>query len=292
MTSITEFNSKPCPQWDASDVNAYFDLRLKDDDKTKLILDNSWGEYVVDLAPAIKAGETITHLMLDPVDEPVYLRFDNEAGASECIHGDDLSRIISMRYLKDVSQDENPSVGDFYVMGADNKFHTRNLSSVTESIGQEIKGEMLDIFYPVGSYYETSDSTFNPNTAWGGTWVEDTAGRVLVSQDQATFSTIGGIGGAETHSLSAAELPAQTGTIQGRRMDFGGDVINTYPEFTASGVFSYASDAGDTWENVATNATNTSQYRNSVINYNNGGQNTPHNNLQPYVVVKRWHRVA
>lgn len=35
-------------------------------------------------------------------------------------------------------------------------------------------GNILDIFYPVGSYYETSDTTFNPNTAWGGTWVQDT----------------------------------------------------------------------------------------------------------------------
>lgn len=29
--------------------------------------------------------------------------------------------------------------------------------------------------YPVGSYYETSDTTFDPNIAWGGTWVEDTS---------------------------------------------------------------------------------------------------------------------
>lgn len=28
---------------------------------------------------------------------------------------------------------------------------------------------LLDMFYPVGSYYETSDGNFNPNTSWGGT---------------------------------------------------------------------------------------------------------------------------
>lgn len=27
-----------------------------------------------------------------------------------------------------------------------------------------------DIFYPVGSHYETTDSEFNPNESWGGTW--------------------------------------------------------------------------------------------------------------------------
>lgn len=29
---------------------------------------------------------------------------------------------------------------------------------------------LLDLFYPVGSYYETSDTDFRPNKTWGGTW--------------------------------------------------------------------------------------------------------------------------
>lgn len=32
----------------------------------------------------------------------------------------------------------------------------------------------VDFRYPVGSYYETSNANFDPNTAWGGTWVKDT----------------------------------------------------------------------------------------------------------------------
>ena len=36
--------------------------------------------------------------------------------------------------------------------------------------------------HPVGSYYETSDPNFNPNTEWGGNWELDTPGRVMVSQ--------------------------------------------------------------------------------------------------------------
>lgn len=30
------------------------------------------------------------------------------------------------------------------------------------------KNELLDLFYPVGIYIETSDGNFNPNTSWGG----------------------------------------------------------------------------------------------------------------------------
>lgn len=33
--------------------------------------------------------------------------------------------------------------------------------------------ELLDITYPIGSYYETSDSDFNPNLDWGGYWVDE-----------------------------------------------------------------------------------------------------------------------
>ena len=42
----------------------------------------------------------------------------------------------------------------------------------------------LDYYYPVGSYYETSDASFDPNTAWGGTWVRANKGdKVLFSGD-------------------------------------------------------------------------------------------------------------
>lgn len=119
MTSVAEFNRYECPRIDALDVNAYFDLSLKDEDPTKLIFDSSWGTIELDLTPAIKAGETVTHLSLDPADNPTYLRYDNESGAAECIHGDDLSRIISFRYLKDVSQESEPADGDVYMYNAE-----------------------------------------------------------------------------------------------------------------------------------------------------------------------------
>lgn len=40
--------------------------------------------------------------------------------------------------------------------------------------------KMLDAFYPVGSYYETSDSNFDPNTEWGGTWSSETIKNVHI----------------------------------------------------------------------------------------------------------------
>lgn len=33
---------------------------------------------------------------------------------------------------------------------------------------------LLDLFYPVGSYYKTTNTSFDPNVFWGGVWEEDT----------------------------------------------------------------------------------------------------------------------
>lgn len=138
MTDFHEFNYKDCELIDAQQVNAYFDLSLDEADPTKLIFDNSWGTQVLDLTPAIKAGETVTHLMLDPDTNPEYLRYDNEAGDSDCIHGDDLSRIISMRYLKDVYQGTAPTAGDVYMYNTDGSFHTYPLQSTVNTINSRL----------------------------------------------------------------------------------------------------------------------------------------------------------
>ena len=125
---------------------------------------------------------------------------------------------------------------------------------------------MLNLFYPVGSYYETSDTSFNPNTAWGGTWVEDSKGRVLVGQDTTgTFATIDATGGSETVTLTVDQIPSHSHVLPYRV----GTVSNGGSWFTDPGVTDGYSGA--------TQATG-------------GGQ--AHNNLQPYKVVKIWHRTA
>lgn len=51
-----------------------------------------------------------------------------------------------------------------------------------ELAGTTPKSDLLDMFYPVGSYYETSNESFDPNVSWGGTWERDTSGTALVSE--------------------------------------------------------------------------------------------------------------
>ena len=64
-----------------------------------------------------------------------------------------------------------------------------DVSDLTDDLADEIAythggglfTALLDFFYPVGSYYETSDANFDPNTEWGGTWILETSGVVHTS---------------------------------------------------------------------------------------------------------------
>lgn len=48
--------------------------------------------------------------------------------------------------------------------------------------------QLVDIFYPPGSYYETSDPDFDPNVRWGGIWEKE-----VVVNDQVVEEGIDGI---------------------------------------------------------------------------------------------------
>lgn len=141
--------------------------------------------------------------------------------------------------------------------------------------------DVIDLLYPVGSYYETSDTTFNPNTAWGGTWVEDTSGRVLVATDSGTFDTVGGTGGEETNTLTASQIPAHK-----HKASLIGLFVNGqsgYGDFANATKWNGINTSGNIYEAYGPGTLTTKN------NENAGGS---HNNLQPYIVVKRWHRTA
>ena len=123
---------------------------------------------------------------------------------------------------------------------------------------------------PVGSIY-TSISTTNPSATLGyGTWVAFGAGRVLVGQNtsDASFNTMQETGGAKTHTLSLAEMPSHVHGWTGREgngwPDGSGDSTRpntrgSYPRFTEM---------------------------------DSEGGSQPHNNLQPYKLVKMWKRTS
>jgi hypothetical protein len=136
---------------------------------------------------------------------------------------------------------------------------------------------VVDMFYPIGSYYETSDTTFNPNVTWGGTWVLETEGQVHVSSG--TNYTVGGAltnatdGGSKnavvvshTHyvRIDATSQSGWSGRVSG-----SGNLLkdSTYT-WTGSG---YVIEANPTTYT---------------------GESGTDKNMPPYIVVNRWHRTA
>ena len=144
----------------------------------------------------------------------------------------------------------------------------------TVSSANEDALRMLNVFYPVGSYYETSDVDFDPNISWGGTWVEDSAGRITVAVDTGTFDTVGDTGGAE----SVSHKHWQSGGADG---DHYYDLTNS--EATAEGLGSRKV----TKSRVSISTSSSSGAMRQTSTYD-----ATTSTLQPYVIVKRWHRVS
>ena len=134
--------------------------------------------------------------------------------------------------------------------------------------GSPLPSSLVNMFYPIGSYYETSDTSFNPNVSWGGTWQLETEGQVHISAG-ANYTVAGALtnttdGGEETHQLTVDELASHSHT------------------------FSYAEYGRGT----GSSTTSALQYTGSTKTTNSTGSGDPHNNMQPYIVVNRWHRTA
>ena len=69
--------------------------------------------------------------------------------------------------------------------------------------------QLIDIIYPVGTYYETTNTNFNPNTAWAGTtWQRITDGRVLIAGGG--DYTVGSNYGEKTHKITTSEMPVHS----------------------------------------------------------------------------------
>lgn len=176
MTSKDSYYQKECNKIDASCINAYLELKLDDQDPSKLILENPWNDTSVDLEPAVKDAETVTHMYLSPEEDPVALQYDPERGEPDCIHGDDLSRIISLSLLKDVDQVTAPTNGDVLIY-RDGKWYTFNLTAALTAITNRLDTIEQIIERPEGIPNNTrlawgninlySDYTNTNNRNWG-----------------------------------------------------------------------------------------------------------------------------
>jgi len=116
-------------------------------------------------------------------------------------------------------------------------------------IGNE---SMIDFFYPVGSIYTTSVSTFNPNTKWGGTWVK-IEGRVLYGSN--STKAVGDTGGNEKVTIESRHLPDHTHPYSYHSVSFVEEkiynsVMDTTKLYANGATVSTANTGG--WKSVST----------------------------------------
>lgn len=141
----------------------------------------------------------------------------------------------------------------------------QDISDFVDALNISTPATLVDFFYPIGSYYETSDASFNPNIAWNGTWVLEAEG--LVHIGAGANYTLGDTGGEATHTLTTTEMPSHNHSFK-----------DWWDVNIGSGA--YGAHVACYTGNTSAGATN------------NAGGGGAHNNMQPYIVVNRWHRTA
>jgi len=155
-----------------------------------------------------------------------------------------------------------------------------NMNNIEEGISEalEVIHGLTNFFFPVGSYYETSDTSFDPNEEWTGTWELEAEGLVHIGAGS-TYS-VGDTGGETQHTLTEAEMPRHQHVVPRHRHSMGQNWSSG-----SGGVNAYM---------TAGNRANTEHFTSWQEATPTGfmGGSDPHNIMQPYIVVNRWHRTA
>lgn len=145
--------------------------------------------------------------------------------------------------------------------------------------------KLIDIFYPVGCIFESTSSE-NPANIMGGRWERYGNGQVTVglAEYDENFNSVGKTGGEKFHTLSKREIPNISGDITFHGSGAGiGTVVAT-----SSGVFS----THNSQNRYHTNASTEGAWSAGSVRFDAGYRGERHNNLQPYVTVYRFRRIA
>ena len=178
--------------------------------------------------------------------------------------------------------------------------------------------QLIDIIYPVGTYYETTNANFDPNVAWTGTtWQRITDGRVLIAGG-GDYS-VGSNYGEKTHKITTSEMPSHNhaastanngahthgpGTMEITGYHDASDDDSSY----SGGAFYYSSRAtshnnqapGGQTNSVVnfkasrnwTGRTTSDGNHNHSVTVGNTGSGTAMSLVQPSKAVARWLRTA
>lgn len=136
---------------------------------------------------------------------------------------------------------------------------------------------LLDIIYPVGSIYMSSQPT-DPGTLFGGTWTRIKDTFVLAAGD--TYAA-GATGGEATHTLTVDEMPGHGHPLRANTSWGQSETLGAWTQYVNSGTLSDVGSSGGTI---------TTSYYYGVAGWTGGG--AAHNIMPPYVTRYVWERTA
>lgn len=169
----------------------------------------------------------------------------------------------------------------WYEKNNTNYFKVNGTLSATDlKIGN---GGLLDLIYPVGSIYVTSNSSFNPNTTFGGTWTPIKDKFILAAGDTYTNGSTGGSADLQAHTHTmAADFYIRHGNTAGT--DIVAEGTNTT---ITTGAYS------STWGNGIYTSSYSHKPDKVAISGNTGSTgNGNGGNMPPYIVKFVWERTA
>lgn len=155
----------------------------------------------------------------------------------------------------------------------------------------KIKGWVSNSQHPVGSIYISTSASFNPQTAWGGTWEQTASGRCLIGANS-TYP-LGSTGGSTTHShttkehtLTYAEVPAHAHRLAS---EGGSAALRNSFESSVRVVRGGTPNYTLTSDNDKAPWTEMSGGGNGAHSHGDTGSAST---MQPYLAVYIWERIA
>ncbi len=203
---------------------------------------------------------------------------------------------------------------------------TLTIGGTTYTIKDARMDSLIDMFYPVGSIYETFDGNFDPNVTWGGTW-ERIIGRVIIGAfDAGELTTTNQVntnndfgetmtdttspttwslpiedtGGQYQYKLSAAQsgVPAHTHPDTFTIASGGGAHTHTANYRSVySGGSNYSAITGSggtatTTSAIVSSGSHSHTINGSVSNNTAAAASAYHHNVTPYIAANIWRRTA
>ncbi len=159
---------------------------------------------------------------------------------------------------------------------------------------------LANLIFPIGSIRMTV-SAADESTFLGGTWVRWGTGRVPVgvNASDTNFSTVEKTGGANTHTLSTAELPSHNHSFSGS-VTVNANGAHTHQ--ASAGSYKVGSGSASTYYYMTNGGTTSGQTTGSGGSHDHtgsvsgsvgsNGSGAAHNNLQPYITCYFWKRTT